>query len=109
MNEPITEKPVSLAIDLDQWRRDIQAFASTTKQALDGIVSELSNQCASSHLASDSINTSARPPIHTSIEPETSSLSKQPGFSDEREKTANREGRLANLKLKLAQRIAKNG
>ena len=41
-------KPTKLDVDLDQWRRDVQMFAATTKQALAGIVADLSSQCSGS-------------------------------------------------------------
>lgn len=39
-------KPSFISYDTEQWRRDIRAFANTTREALDAIVSELSNQCS---------------------------------------------------------------
>ncbi|MEM7784669.1 MAG: hypothetical protein AAF939_00245 [Planctomycetota bacterium] len=47
MAEPDQEPeiPVSFEIDIDQWKRDIQIFASTTQEALEGIVSDLSGLC----------------------------------------------------------------
>jgi hypothetical protein len=42
----LPENPTELAIDAEQWRRDIQTFAETTSQVLNAIAAELSNECS---------------------------------------------------------------
>jgi hypothetical protein len=48
MNENLSKQLIPLEINVDQWRRDVKTFAETTIQALDAIVSQLSNSCSSS-------------------------------------------------------------
>jgi hypothetical protein len=39
-------QPYPLALDIDQWRRDIRTFSDATGQVLEAIVSELSASCS---------------------------------------------------------------
>jgi len=44
----------SINVDLDQWRRDIDTFASAMTSALDAIVDELSNACSGADIRPNS-------------------------------------------------------
>jgi hypothetical protein len=108
-----TESTIQLIdIDLEQWRRDINTFATTTQQALDAIANELSNSCNDGH-ASPSRST-----VKTSVA--NTNLSRQPKTKrgpktaeskskiNHTSKSSFGDDRLANIKEKLAQRLAKN-
>ena len=96
MNQPLSEKPIELNIDVDQWRRDIQTFASTTKRVLDAIAAELSNDCAkNSGEPIQSVRTSPQTAVTHSL---NVSQDETPGADD----------RLAKLKSQLAKRISKS-
>ena len=93
MSHPESE-PSFISFDIDQWRRDIQAFAGTTRDALDAIVSELTNQCSGTPN-----------PVRRSTTSEVANRSKrrveQPSANPSKESG----NRLSQLKQKLASRL----
>jgi L-lactate utilization protein LutB len=94
MEHQTKTRPYALDLDIDQWRRDISTFASTTGQALEAIISELSASCTeeggSRHVYSVS---DEQPLCNTPID-----RLADPGGDD----------RLAKLKSQIAERLAKS-
>ena len=97
MNQPIPKKPTELAIDIDQWKRDIKTFTDTTSQALNAIAAELSNECSKGHgqraAGTDGFQS-----------PATSSDELSSSYNDPQ-----RNQRLADLKSQLTKRISGAG
>jgi hypothetical protein len=93
MNEALPEKPIALSIDVEQWRRDIQTFADTTKRALDAIAGELSNGCTGKAIQSAQTSNGAFEP--------SAILASGMGTGD-----LAVPDRLARLKSQLAKRIS---
>ena len=86
-----SEKPTKLAIDVEQWRRDIQTFAETTSRALNAIAAELSNECSTGRATTQITSNDSTDP------------SFKPRFSGDNESEG--EQRLAKLKSQLAERL----
>ena len=97
MNRPLSDNPIELNIDVDQWRRDVQTFASTTKRVLDAIAAELSNDCAKNVGEIQTIQR-VRPNPESAL----------PSSSSVNPKDSQGEDRLAKLKDQLAKRISKS-
>lgn len=97
MHQASPEKPFELTIDVEQWRRDIQTFANTTKRALDAIAAELSIGCNGRPNSPRSIGNGDTDNRERSMPSLETPAEKNPG-----------EDRLAKLKQQLAQRISKS-
>ena len=104
MSPPIPDKPTELSIDVNQWRRDIQTFATATGKALNAIAAELSSECSGGRIEASPDRTPKR-----SAQPVASSLpnGSPVAFSTPVAESSGRD-RLADLKLKLAQRISQS-
>ncbi len=95
-------------VDLDQWRRDINTFASTTHEALAAIVDEISNTVGgqvnpekNKTRIGSRTNTRSLKTFLPSTETDAKAReSKKPDAN------SSREDRLANLKERLAIRMA---
>ncbi len=111
MNDEKT--PFDIQIDFEQWRSDIDTFASTTKQVLESITSQLSNSCSNeptslvetnfrfeneANLSNDGME--INPPIEAATD-RWPDIQTQPSPEPT-------EDRLAKLKLQLSQRMSKN-
>ena len=114
MSDKTTSDAQFIDVDLEQWRRDINTFASTTQGALDAIVDELSNALGGSKSASR-----RKPNEKTNHALSTNQVAKNTDSgggktkpvtkktSDPQGSNAGREDRLASVKQKLASRMAK--
>lgn len=91
MSQIQPDRPTELAIDIDQWKRDIKTFVDTTKQALHAIAAELSYECSNGYESSFGSG-----PSHESLRP----IKNDPNDAQE-------SVRLAQLKSQLSQRISK--
>ena len=98
MNQPIPDKPTELAIDTEQWRREIKTFTTATNRALDAIAAELSRECSA--IASPGCSQGSTQNSHENGEPTPKT---PPKF--EASETNGRQ-RLADLKSQLAKRIS---
>ncbi len=97
MNNETHEKVIPLAIDVEQWRRDIQTFADTTGQALEAIIAELSASCSSSATGA------------TLGQSGDANWERTLAFmTDSSTQDCRRDERLANLKSKIANRISQS-
>ena len=105
MNQQLPEKPTELAIDVEQWRSDIQTFAETTNRAIAAIAAELSNGC-SGRRSERNITTRAGNPGQGTADKQIETKFAAPETFDPNDDPGN--DRLAKLKQQLAQRIAKS-
>jgi hypothetical protein len=100
MNQPFPDKPIELAIDAQQWRREIQTFKVATNQALHAIAAELGNECSAVAAPENTGSTIQHAPEN--VERQSANPSDfEPAESTGRE-------RLADLKSQLAKRISKS-
>lgn len=114
MSQNETE-PQFISLDLEQWRRDIQAFATTTRGALNAIVSELSNQCSGkpgTRPVSLAREASTEATLPLTSKPATALNRPKPlkpsTGSTASDAAATSEGRLSRLKQKLADRLGRS-
>lgn len=98
-----SQDPSFITFNVEQWRRDIQSFASDTRNTLDEIVSDLSNQC-SSRTASRSQSGETEPASSIDL---SYHRSMRPRLTSDEQVAEDDSGRLSQLKAKLAQRLRK--
>ena len=112
MTEKNENKIQLIDLDLEQWRRDINTFATATQQALDAIADELSNTCnggqgAPVQSTAEKVSTNRKftRKATTNHESKTDQTNSKPADIS---KTSFGNDRLATIKEKLAQRLATN-
>jgi len=98
----------SINVDLDQWRRDIDTFASAMTSALDAIVDELSNACSGSDIRPNSSTTKRAPVARQSKINSTANRPATTSKPNNSSASTSSNSRLASLKEKLASRMNKN-
>ena len=98
----------SFNVDLDQWRRDIDTFASATTSALDAIVNELSNACSGGEIRPIASTASRIPIAKQSKVNTTTSRQNTTSKTNNTPSSTGSNSRLASLKEKLASRMNKN-
>ena len=97
-----------LTIDADQWRLDIKTFAEATNQALEAIVSKLSNRC-SGDFSHQEIDLPCDPALGIVKTPtETTSAGSDTHGDNRRHDNCRGDHRLAELRSQLAQRLSKS-
>ena len=101
-----TEKFID--VDLDQWRRDINTFASTTHDALAAIVDEISNTVGGQTSPEKNKSRIKTTPKNRRSKPSSVSAKRDDQDTDKTKSPASstREDRLATLKEQLAIRMA---
>ena len=98
----------SFNVDLGQWRRDIDTFASATTSALDAIVSELSNACSGGEIRPVGRRANRTPIAKQSKVNTTTSRQNTTSKTNNTPSSTGSNSRLASLKEKLASRMNKN-
>ncbi|MEL7497471.1 MAG: hypothetical protein AAFN77_07665 [Planctomycetota bacterium] len=113
------QEPKFVAFDVAQWRRDIQAFATTTQRALEAISAELSTHCSGNQRPLGTQPTTPRNEPTETVETKTTTPSKKPNATDKTPQQPTRaireasttntnspaDDRLSKLKERIARRL----